>query len=44
MRTLSDPGQNANLPELAANSAGAAVVVWERNDGTDDRVQLSTGP
>jgi hypothetical protein len=44
VRTLSDPGQNAFAPELAANGAGAAVVVWERNDGTDDRVQLSTGP
>jgi hypothetical protein len=42
VRTLSDPGQDAFTPELAANGAGAAVVVWVRNDGTDDRVQLST--
>jgi hypothetical protein len=44
VRTLSDAGQNAYYPELAANGAGAAVVAWRRNDGTDDRIQLSTGP
>ena len=44
VRTLSDAGQNAFTPELAANGAGAAAVVWVRNDGSDDRAQLSTGP
>ena len=44
VRTLSDAGQNAYGPELAVNAAGDAAVVWERNDGVDDRAQISTGP
>ena len=44
VRTLSDAGQRAYAPELAVNAAGDAAVVWERNDGVDDRAQISTGP
>jgi hypothetical protein len=44
VRTLSAAGQSAFVPELAGNAAGDAAVVWERNDGVDDRAQLSTGP
>ena len=44
LRTLSDAGQSAYDPELAVNAAGDAAVVWERNDGVDDRAQISTGP
>lgn len=42
--TLSDVGQNAFVPELAVNAAGDAAVIWRRNDGVDDRAQISTGP
>ena len=44
VRTLSDAGQSAFSPELAVNAAGNAAVVWQRNDGVDDRVQISAGP
>jgi hypothetical protein len=39
--TLSDPGQQAFVPKVAAGPAVDAngVVVWTRNDGTNSRVQ-----
>src|SRR5204862_456629 len=39
IQTLSDPGQNAAAPQVGVDSAGDAVVVWRRFDGTNYRVQ-----
>src|SRR5438034_990952 len=36
---LSPPGQNASSPQVGVDSAGNAVAVWQRSDGTRDRVQ-----
>lgn len=51
-KNLSDPAQNATAPHVAVNDAGAAAVVWTRNDGSAlcpgatscDIAQLSTQP
>jgi uncharacterized protein YheU (UPF0270 family) len=36
VQTLSDPGRNAFLPEVAIDQGGNAVFVWARYDGTTD--------
>jgi hypothetical protein len=36
---LSAAGQNADVPQVAINSAGEAATVWIRNNGTDDIAQ-----
>jgi hypothetical protein len=42
--TLSDAGENASDPQVGVDEFGAAVVTWDRNDGTDQRIQATTGP
>jgi hypothetical protein len=39
VQTLSDAGQNANVPQVAVDADGDAVFTWERDDGTKTRVQ-----
>jgi hypothetical protein len=39
VETLSDPGQNANAPQVALNGTGSAVFTWTRSDGTNTRVE-----
>ena len=38
-RTLSGPGYNAGQPRAAMDSAGNALAVWSRFDGTNHRVE-----
>lgn len=39
---ISEAGQDAVNPQISVDDAGAsAVVIWERNDGRDDRAQVS---
>lgn len=40
--TLSETGEDASDPQVAAGERGAAVVVWRRWDGTHFRVQAIT--
>jgi hypothetical protein len=42
--TLSDPGQDAFMPQVAVDPAGDALVTWQRSDGANSRIQLSVGP
>jgi hypothetical protein len=37
--TLSDPLQNAEVAQVAIDQNGNAIVVWERFDGTNERIQ-----
>ncbi|MEK6251705.1 MAG: hypothetical protein AABM43_07145 [Actinomycetota bacterium] len=37
--TLSDPLQNAEVAQVAIDGNGNAIVVWERFDGTNQRIQ-----
>jgi hypothetical protein len=39
VRTLSDPGEGAFTPELAIEGGASATVVWQRSDGTTQRIQ-----
>jgi hypothetical protein len=39
VQTLSPSGEDAYTPQVAGGSSGNAVVVWERFDGTNYRVQ-----
>jgi hypothetical protein len=39
VQTLSAAGQNADLPQVAVNAKGNAVVTWLRFDGVNYRVQ-----
>lgn len=39
---LSAPGGNAADPQIAAAPDGTLLATWTRNDGTNDRVQVST--
>jgi hypothetical protein len=39
VETLSDPGEQAQAPDVALDDAGNAVFVWQRSDGSDYRVQ-----
>jgi hypothetical protein len=38
-QTLSDPGKHAYEPRVAVDLSGNAVVVWQRFDGLENRVQ-----
>jgi hypothetical protein len=38
---VSAAGQNASQPHVAMDSSGKAVVVWERSDGTNLRVEAT---
>lgn len=38
--TLSAPGQNAYQPRVGIDSGGNAVLLWQRFDGTTNRVQI----
>jgi hypothetical protein len=42
IQTMSAAGQDAFVPQVAADSAGNAVLVWERSDGSTYRVQART--
>ncbi len=42
--TLSAAGETASIPRIGVDEFGAAVVAWDRYDGIDQRVQVSTGP
>jgi len=46
VQTLSDAGQNAASPQLAADVDGDAVAVWEHWDGANMnwQVQGAIGP
>jgi len=39
IQTLSAAGQHGSLPQVAVDSNGNAVFVWQRSDGTNLRVQ-----
>ncbi len=41
---LSEPGQNAISPTVAANERGDAIVAWTRSNGADEIVQASFRP
>ena len=41
-REISDPGESAFEPELAAGPAGAVTAVWTRSDGSDFLVEAAT--
>jgi hypothetical protein len=41
---LSNPGQDARFPQVAVDSAGNAVAVWQRSDGTNTIIQATTLP
>ena len=43
-QTLSDPGEDALEPQIAVDSTGTAIVVWERFDGANLRVQAAVRP
>ena len=42
--TLSDGGESAGDPQVDVDEFGDAVVVWDRYDGADQRIQATTGP
>ena len=42
--TLSAAGEDAQEPQVALDRQGAAVVVWSRFDGTEDRIQAARRP
>ena len=39
VQTLSDAGQHADLPQVAVRANGDVVIVWQRFDGAQTRVQ-----
>jgi hypothetical protein len=39
VQTLSKVGEDAERPQVAVDPNGNAVVVWERSDGTNERIQ-----
>jgi plastocyanin len=39
VQTISPAGQNASNPEVDVDPNGNAVVVWQRSDGTNTRIQ-----
>jgi hypothetical protein len=41
---LSTAGRDAVFPQVAMDQAGSAVAVWQRFDGTDQRVQAAIRP
>jgi microcompartment protein CcmK/EutM len=42
VQDLSAGGQNAESPQVAIDAGGNALAVWQRFDGTNDRVQART--
>ncbi|MFI4993423.1 MAG: choice-of-anchor Q domain-containing protein [Solirubrobacterales bacterium] len=42
--SLSEAGENASEPRLAAGAAGDAIAVWTRYDGSDNLVQAAVKP
>jgi hypothetical protein len=42
--TLSAAGQPAFAPKVGVDANGAAIVTWQRSDGSDSRIQLAAGP
>ncbi len=42
--TLSAPGESGLNPQVAVAADGSAIVVWDRFDGSHDRVQASQRP
>src|SRR2546430_9674933 len=36
---LSDPGQDGYAPQVAVDSSGDSLVVWNRSDGSNIRIQ-----
>ena len=42
--TLSDAGEYGGPGAVAIDADGDALVAWNRSDGTDERVQFSSGP
>jgi hypothetical protein len=42
--SLSEAGQNASAPQVAFDSRGDAVAVWERENGSNQIVQASVRP
>ena len=40
--TLSVAGQNAYAPQLVANGTNTTIAVWQRSDGSHDRIQASS--
>jgi hypothetical protein len=39
IRTVSAAGRNAGNPRVAMNANGDVMIVWERHDGTNQRIQ-----
>lgn len=39
---LSDPGQNAGVPQVTTGPDGTTTAVWARHDGTSNVIQTST--
>ncbi|MDQ3991791.1 MAG: hypothetical protein M3245_05725 [Actinomycetota bacterium] len=39
VQTLSAAGESAEAPQVAVDQEGQAVVVWQRSDGTNQRIQ-----
>ena len=37
---VSTSGQDASAPRMAENGAGKAVLIWQRSDGANDRIQV----
>lgn len=44
LQTISAAGQSASRPQVSFDSAGKAVAVWERTDGTNLRVEAAVRP
>ena len=42
VQTLSDAGRDADLPQVAVDRDGDAVIAWLRSDGTNERTQALT--
>jgi hypothetical protein len=43
-QTISDPGETAGRPQVGVDQSGSAAAVWQRFDGTFNRIQTATGP
>ena len=41
---LSEAGQSAERPQLAMDTQGDAVAIWERNNGTEQIIQAASRP
>jgi hypothetical protein len=43
-QSLSAAGQDAARPQIAFDGQGTAIAIWERSDGTNDRLQAAFRP